>query len=198
MDFFHLPGDLRTDGRSPHETFDERTAWKFYRLVISTPQAYGSWTPRLHHRPMSSFQSVVIGAEIVSLSISGHAARVSVCSRRLYVDFKRCYGSESLRHLSSTLTEQTIPKVVPSVYRSFMPEGQRCRFRLKASIQGLDHNIRRYRNSLAMHLDVFLARCQLMLFHVAPQKKCIRFPTLRGFILSHSKRRCQGQEQNAV
>ena len=32
-----------------------------------------------------------------------------------------------------------------------MPECQRCHFRLKESVQGLEHNIRRYRNSLAMH-----------------------------------------------
>ena len=80
------------------------------------------------------------------------------------VDFKRCSGSESLRHLSSTLS--AIPKMFLSVCRSFMPGCQRCHLRLKASVQGLENNIRRYRDSLAMH-DAFLAQCKLLLFHTA-------------------------------
>ena len=51
-----------------------------------------------------------------------------------------------------------------SVSRSFMPGCQRCQFRLRASVQELENNIQRYRNSLAMH-DTFLAHCKLLLFH---------------------------------
>ena len=61
------------------------------------------------------------------------------------VDFKR---SESLRELSSTLTEQSNSEDDFSVCRSFMPRCQRCHFRLKASVHGTENNIRRYRISI--------------------------------------------------
>ena len=54
-----------------------------------------------------------------------------------------------------------------SVCRSFMPGCQRCHFRLKASVQWLENNIRRYRNSLAIIAGDALER---------EQPPCPRFP----------------------
>ena len=45
-----------------------------------------------------------------------------------------------------------------------MPGFHRCHLRLKASVQELENTIRRYRNSLALHV-AFLAHCKLLLFH---------------------------------
>ena len=38
----------------------------------------------------------------------------------------------------------------PQYARTYMPGCQRCHFQLKASVQGLENSIRRYRNSLAI------------------------------------------------
>ena len=49
--------------------------------------------------------------------------------------------------------------------------------------------------------DTDFAQYRLLLFHgkvISTPTKCIRFPTLSGFNLSFSERRCQGQEQNAA
>ena len=60
-----------------------------------------------------------------------------------------------------------------------MPGCQRCHVRLKAPVQGVEDNIQRHMNSPTMH-DPFL---------------CSR---LCDFNLSHSKRRCQDQEQGGT
>ena len=65
-------------------------------------------------------------------------------------------------------------------------------------VQASETIFERCMNSPVEH-DTDLAQCRSLLFHgkvISTRTKCIRFPTLRGFNLSHSKRRCQGQEQN--
>ena len=65
---------------------------------------------------------------------------------------------------------------------------------------GLGDTIERCVNSPVVH-DAVPARYKPLLFHgrvISTTTKSIRFPTLRGFNLSHSKWRCQGQEQNAA
>ena len=90
--------------------------------------------------------------------------------RLVSVDFKR---SECLRHLSSTLTEQSNSEDPFLSVPTFMQGCQRCHFRLIESVQGLENNIRRYRNSLAMHV-AFLAHCKLLPFHAAfPHMRCL-------------------------
>jgi len=77
-----------------------------------------------------------------------------------------------------------------------MPGCQRCHVRLNAPVQGLEDNIERYRNSPVMH-EAVPAQYKPLLFDggvpvafPAPTKS-IRFPRLRNFNLSHSKRRRQ-------
>ena len=54
-----------------------------------------------------------------------------------------------------------------------MPGYQRCHLRLKTSVQGLENNVPRHRDSLAMQ-DAFLAHYKLLLLHTT-------FPSLRSF-----------------
>ena len=83
-----------------------------------------------------------------------------------------------------------------------MPGCQRCHATERAS-SGLDDNIWRYTNSFVTHDAV---PAQYMSLHVyggvpisiSAPRKCIRFLRLRDSIHSHSKRRCQDQEQSAA
>merc|ERR1711916_247075 len=93
---------------------------------------------------------------------------------------------------SSTLTRQSNSE---DVFLS-MPGRQRCHVRLNAPVQGLEDNVERYRNSPVMH-EAVPAQYKPLLFDggvpvafPAPTKS-IRFPRLRNFNLSHSKRRRQ-------
>jgi len=113
------------------------------------------------------------------------------------VDFKQCasYGFAFVNFLNCNQAEQ-FRRCFPQYAATCMPGCQRCHVRLNAPVQGLKDNIERYRNSPVMH-DAVPAQYKPLLFHggvpvafPAPRKS-IRFPRLRNFNFSQSKRRCQ-------
>ena len=73
---------------------------------------------------------------------------------------------------------------------------------LNAPVQGLEDTFKRYIKSPVVHVT-FPAQYMPLLFHggvpmaLPAPTKSFRFPRLRGFNLSQSKRRCQDHEQSA-
>ena len=114
MDFFHLPCDLRTGGRSPQEPFEEHAARKFHwrdisalagGLRTSTPRAYGPWTPRPQHRLTSSFLSY--GDAILSYGFGclcgPHQGATSLLVPKLF-KMSACAGMTTAKMSSVLLT----------------------------------------------------------------------------------------------
>ena len=74
-----------------------------------------------------------------------------------------------LRTFLSPWTSNVVP--VPRafvIFRRCFPQyaDRSCQDVSVVTSEGLENNMRRYKNSLAMH-DAFLARCKLLLFHTA-------------------------------
>ena len=142
-----LAGHLRTGGRTPH--LHAMSLWTVDASTSSPADVFLSVAWKSCPMWSSSSCSVVIGAEVVSLSISGHACHdVSV--------------------LLTTVRVQASETIFERFWNSPVERGT--------------------------DLALYRIHCK----DISTTTKCIRFPTLRVFILSHSMRRCQGQEQNAA
>ena len=109
------------------------------------------------------------------------------------VDFKYCASfCFAFRHLPG---QSNFRSGFPSVLEDMHTRMSVCSRRMNEPVQGSETILSDARTALwCMMLFLRSTRGQV----ISTPTMSNRFPTLRGFNLSHSKRRCQGQEQNAA
>ena len=119
--------------------------------------------------------------------------RLRASGRQILCQLRFCFFSAS--------RAEQFPKMCPSVWQGMHARMSACSRRLheQRASPGFGDNIERYMNRPVVH-DAAPAQYKPLLFHgrvISTPTKYIRFPTLRGFNLSHSKRRCHDHQQSA-
>ena len=91
---------------------------------------------------------------------------------------------------------RAIPKMFPSVCQDMHARMSACLRRLYAPVQGLEDNFKRYvARCCSCEVQALTPSWQSA---ISAPTKSIRFPRLRDFNLSYSKRRYQDQKQSAA